>query len=75
MAATGRGALHAWASDDEVPTSAAPAAFKTLEQTSPRMFTFMAKQVEPTVAALLAVQAHDMKTNTGFSCFNCHSKK
>src|SRR5450755_1609024 len=44
-----------------------PAAFKTLEQANPRMFNFM--------ATLLAVQPHDMKTNTGFSCFNCHTKK
>jgi cytochrome c553 len=51
-----------------------PEAFKTLEQTNPRMFNFMATQVEPTMASLLAVQPHDMKTNTGFSCFNCHTK-
>jgi hypothetical protein len=35
----------------------------------------MATQVEPTMASLLAVQPHDMKTNTGFSCFNCHTKE
>ena len=52
-----------------------PAAFKTLEQANPRMFNFMATQVEPIMASLLAVQPHDMKTNTGFSCFNCHTKK
>jgi hypothetical protein len=52
-----------------------PAAFKTLEQTNPRMFTFMATQVEPTMASLLAVQPHDMKTNKGFGCFNCHTEK
>jgi len=52
-----------------------PAAFKTLEQTNPTMFNFMAKQVEPTMASLLAVQPHDMKTDTGFGCFNCHTKK
>ena len=52
-----------------------PAAFATLAKTNPKMFDFMAKQVEPTMASLLGVPPHDMKTNTGFGCFNCHTKK
>ena len=40
-----------------------------------KIFEFMMKQVEPQTAQLLGEQPYDMKTNTGFGCFNCHTKK
>ena len=33
----------------------------------------MAKQVEPSMAALLGEQPFDMKTKTGFGCMGCHT--
>ena len=54
---------------------ATPEGFKKLAQKHPKVFEFMMKQVEPQTAALIGEQPFDMKTNTGFGCFNCHTKK
>jgi hypothetical protein len=35
----------------------------------------MAKQVVPTVAGLLGEQPYDPKTQQGFGCLECHTKK
>ena len=55
--------------------TATPEGFKKLQETRPQVFEFMAKQVEPTMAALLGEQPFDMKTQKGFGCFGCHTKK
>ncbi len=52
-----------------------PAGFATLSKTNPKMFEFMMKQVEPTMASLLGKQPYDEKTKIGFNCFRCHTKK
>ena len=41
----------------------------------PKVFDFMAKQVEPTMASLLGEQPFDSETQEGFGCFGCHTKK
>lgn len=55
--------------------SATPEAFKKLQDQHPEIFGFMAKQVEPTMAALLGKEPYDPKTQKGFGCFDCHTKK
>jgi hypothetical protein len=52
-----------------------PDGFAKLAKANPKMFDFMMKQVEPTMASLVGEQPYDMKTKTGFSCFECHTKK
>ncbi len=52
-----------------------PEAFKKLAETKPKVFEFMEKQVEPTMASLIGEEPFDMKTGKGFGCFNCHTKK
>jgi hypothetical protein len=54
---------------------ATPDGFKKLAKKNPKMFDFMMKQVEPQTASLLGEQPYDLKTNVGFGCFNCHTKK
>jgi hypothetical protein len=54
---------------------ASPAAFKALATKHPKIYGFMSKQVAPTMAGLLGEQPYDMKTQQGFGCFNCHTKK
>jgi hypothetical protein len=54
---------------------ATPEGFKKLHDKMPQVVDFMAKQVEPTMAALLGEQPFDMKTQKGFGCFDCHTKK
>jgi len=54
---------------------ATPAGFKKLQTGKAKIFDFMMKQVEPQTAQLLGEQPFDPKTNTGFGCFNCHTKK
>ena len=52
-----------------------PAGFGKLAKANPKMFDFMMKQVEPTMALLVGEQPYDPKTKAGFSCFECHTKK
>ncbi len=52
-----------------------PAGFAKLAKTNAKIFDFMMKQVEPTMASLVGEQPYDMKTKVGFSCFQCHTKK
>jgi len=54
---------------------ATPAGFKTLSAKKPQIFDFMMKHVEPDVAQLIGEQPFDMKTQQGFGCFDCHTKK
>jgi hypothetical protein len=54
---------------------ATEAGLKGLAAKHPKIFGFMAKQVEPTMASLLGEQPYDMKTKQGFNCFGCHTKK
>ena len=49
------------------------AGFKPYAAKHKKMFEFMAKQVVPTMASLLGEPPHDMKTNTGFGCMECHT--
>jgi hypothetical protein len=51
-----------------------PAGFAKLAKSNPKMFDFMMKQVEPTMASLVGEQPYDPKTKAGFSCFECHTK-
>jgi len=52
-----------------------PAAFKPFAAKHKKMVEFMSKQVTPTMASLLGEPPHDMKTNTGFGCMECHTAK
>jgi hypothetical protein len=53
----------------------APADFMKVREKLPKMFDFMVHEVEPTMAALVGEKPFDPKTKTGFSCFECHTKK
>jgi hypothetical protein len=55
--------------------TATPEAFKKLQTQKPQIFDFMSKQVVPTMASLLGEEPLDMKTQKGFGCFECHTKK
>jgi hypothetical protein len=52
-----------------------PAGFEKLSKTAPKVFDFMMKQVQPTMAGLVGEQPYDPKTKAGFGCFECHTKK
>jgi hypothetical protein len=52
-----------------------PAGFADLAKTKAKVFDFMMKQVVPTMASLVGEPPYDMKTNSGFGCFECHTKK
>jgi hypothetical protein len=49
------------------------AGFKPFAAKHKKMVEFMGKQVVPTMASLLGEPPHDMKTNTGFGCMECHT--
>ena len=51
-----------------------PAGFEKLSKTNPKMFDFMVKQVEPTMASLIGEKPYDERTKLGFNCFRCHTK-
>jgi hypothetical protein len=48
---------------------------KADKKKSPKIFDFMMKQVEPQMADVLGKPAYDPKTQKGFGCFDCHTKK
>jgi hypothetical protein len=52
-----------------------PAGMKTMHAKFAPMVEFMAKQVVPTMAGLLGEQPYDPKTQQGFGCLECHTKK
>ncbi len=52
-----------------------PEGFKKLAEQHPQVFDFMAKQVVPTMASLLGEEPYDPKTQKGFGCLGCHTKK
>jgi hypothetical protein len=53
-----------------------PAGFKKMQEGKKKaVFEFMAKQVVPTMAQLLGEQPYDPKTQKGFGCMECHTKK
>ena len=52
-----------------------PAGFKAMQAKSPAIVEFMGKQVVPTMAQLLGEPAYDPKTQKGFGCLECHTKK
>jgi hypothetical protein len=54
---------------------ATPEGFKKLHDEHPQVVEFMSKQVVPTMANLLGEQPYDPKTQKGFGCFECHTKK
>jgi hypothetical protein len=54
---------------------ATPEGFKKLHDQKPKVVDFMAKQVVPTMASLLGEDPYDPKTQKGFGCFDCHTKK
>jgi hypothetical protein len=57
----------------KLPTG--PGEFMKVREKAPKMFDFMVHEVEPTMAALVGEKPFDPKTKTGFSCFECHTKK
>jgi len=57
----------------KLPTT--PEGMKKLHDQKPAVVEFMSKQVVPTMANLLGEQPYDMKTQKGFGCFECHTKK
>jgi|SRR5579883_99765 len=54
---------------------ATPEGFRKLHDQHPKIVDFMAKQVVPTMAALVGEPPYDPKTQQGFGCFECHTKK
>jgi hypothetical protein len=52
-----------------------PAGMKAMRTKHAKIFEFMAKQVEPTMAQLLGEEPYDPKTGEGFGCLGCHTKK
>lgn len=52
-----------------------PAGFKAMQAKSPAVVEFMGKQVVPTMAQLLGEPPYDPKTQKGFGCLECHTKK
>jgi hypothetical protein len=52
-----------------------PAGMKSLRAKHAKVFEFMAKEVEPTMAHLLGEQPFDPATGQGFGCLGCHTKK
>ncbi|MBV9948011.1 MAG: hypothetical protein JOZ69_14245 [Myxococcales bacterium] len=54
---------------------ATPEGFKKLHDAHPKVVDFMANQVVPTMAALVGEPPYDPKTQKGFGCFECHTKK
>jgi hypothetical protein len=52
-----------------------PAGMKTMHAKHAAIVEFMAKQVVPTTAGLLGEQPYDPKTQQGFGCLECHTKK
>jgi hypothetical protein len=52
-----------------------PAGMKQLREKKPAMVEFMSKTVVPTMAALVGEKPYDPKTQKGFGCLECHTKK
>ncbi len=52
-----------------------PAGFKAMHAKSAAMVEFMGKQVVPTMAQLQGEPPYDPKTQKGFGCLECHTKK
>ncbi len=52
-----------------------PAGMKAMHAKHPAVVEFMAKQVLPTTAGLLGEAPYDPKTQQGFGCLECHTKK
>ncbi len=52
-----------------------PAGMKKMREKNAAMADFMAKEIVPATAALLGQQPYDAKTQKGFGCMGCHTKK
>jgi hypothetical protein len=52
-----------------------PAGFKTMQAKHAAIAEFMMKHVEEDMAQLLGEPAYDPKTQQGFGCLGCHTKK
>jgi hypothetical protein len=52
-----------------------PAGMKAMHTKSKAIVEFMGKQVVPTMAQLLGQPPYDAKTQKGFGCLECHTKK
>jgi hypothetical protein len=52
-----------------------PAGMKAMHTKKAPIVEFMAKQVVPTTAELLGEPPYDPKTQQGFGCLQCHTKK
>jgi hypothetical protein len=52
-----------------------PAGFKKMHEKKGPIADFMGKQVVPTMAQLLGEAPYDPKTQKGFGCMECHTKK
>jgi hypothetical protein len=52
-----------------------PAGMKQMREKKPAMVELMSKKVLPTMAELLGEKPYDPKTQQGFGCLECHTKK
>ena len=52
-----------------------PAGMKAMHAKFAPIVEFMSKKVVPTMAGLLGEQPYDPKTQQGFGCLECHTKK
>jgi hypothetical protein len=52
-----------------------PEGFKTMQAKHAAIAEFMMKHVEEDMAQLIGEPAYDPKTQQGFGCLNCHTKK
>jgi hypothetical protein len=51
------------------------AGFMALQQKKPEAVKFMGEKVKPTMAALLGLPEWTMTNQTGFGCYQCHTKE
>jgi mono/diheme cytochrome c family protein len=61
--------------DFKMPTTALPALDKEEMDEHPEVTKFMMERVVPEMAKLLGEEPYNPETQTGFGCYNCHTKK
>jgi len=59
----------------KLPSDKDRAGFMALQQKKPEAVKFMGTQVKPTMAALLGVPEWTMTNQSGFGCYQCHTKE
>lgn len=61
--------------DFTMPTDSLPALDKEEMDEHPEVTKFMMERVVPEMARLLGESPYNPETQTGFGCYNCHTKK